>query len=160
MFMGGTLFASNIFVGGNWIIGDSSVANRITNPGTCSLSQTLQISNAVEQLGRLIVATDSTIDLAGSASRLNFANSSGETWAAGTILTITNWNGNPAGGGAEQLKFGTSQSGLTSAQLSQIRFSSSSNLYSAKILNHRRSGARTRRSAPASPFRIRAITSS
>jgi hypothetical protein len=50
---------------------------------------------------------------------------------------VINWNGNPSGGGAEQLKFGTNQSGLTPAQLSQIRFrvDGSTNLYSAKILN-------------------------
>ena len=70
---GGTLIASNINVGGDWIIGDSSGTNRITNPGTCSLSHRLQISNAVEQLGRFILAgTNATIDLAGSASRLKF----------------------------------------------------------------------------------------
>jgi len=44
--------------------------------------------------------------------------------------------GNLSGGGPEQLKFGSDQSGLSAAQLSQIQFraGSSSNLYSAKIL--------------------------
>ncbi|HUR46472.1 MAG TPA: hypothetical protein VMZ27_11400 [Candidatus Saccharimonadales bacterium] len=134
-FLGGTLFASDIFVGGKWIIGDSSVANRITNPGTVTLSQSLQISNAVEQLGHFILASSATIDLAGSASRLSFANSSGQTWASGATLVVSNWNGNAAGGGPEQLKFGSNQSGLTPAQLSQIRFSSLTNLYPAKILS-------------------------
>jgi len=134
-FLGGTLFASNIFVGGDWTIGDSSGTPRITNPGTCSLWHTLQISNAVEQLGRFILASNATINLAGSASRLSFANSSGETWAGGAMLTILNWNGNGAGGGPEQLKFGNNQSGLTPGQLSQIHFQISSNFYSAKILN-------------------------
>src|SRR4030095_13089296 len=50
-------------------------------------------------------------------------------------LVVANWNGNPSGGGAEQLKFGTSQSGLTTQQLSQIQFQTGSNFYSAKILN-------------------------
>jgi hypothetical protein len=114
-----------------------SSTNRIRNPGFFSLSHTLQISNAVEQLGRFILATNATIDLAGSASQLSFANSSGEAWAAAATLVIANWNGNPSGGGAEQLKFGTNQSGLTQAQLSQIQFriGSSTNFYSAKILN-------------------------
>ncbi len=135
-FLGGTLTASNINVGGDWIIGDAG-APRITNPGTCTLSRTLQISNAVEQLGRFILAADATIDLAGSASRLSFANSSGQAWADGTTLIVANWNGNAAGGGPEQLKFGTSQSGLTPNQLRQIQFraGSSSNLFSAKILS-------------------------
>ncbi len=133
-FLGGTLNASNINVGGVWIIGDSST-NRINNPGTCSLSHTLVISNAVEQFGRFILASNALIDLAGSASRLSFANSSGESWTGGALLVVSNWNGNLSGGGAEQLKFGTNQSGLTPAELSQIQFNYSSNLYSAKILS-------------------------
>lgn len=133
-FTGGTVTASNINMGGNWIIGDGTT-NRITNPGFFSLSHMLQISNAVEQLGRFILASNATIDLAGSASRLSFANSSGETWAAGQALVIADWNGNPSGGGAEQLIFGADASGLTSEQLSQIEFHISTNVYVAKILN-------------------------
>jgi hypothetical protein len=133
--LGGTLSASNIDISGEWIIGDSNGTNRISNPGYFSLRRFLQISNAVEQLGRFILPSSSTIDLAGSASRLSFAKSSGETWSSGATLTIANWNGNPAGGGADQLKFGTSQSGLTPAQLSQIQFSAGTNVYPAKILN-------------------------
>jgi len=133
-FFGGTLNASNISVGGDWIIGDGS-SNRITNPGSITLSHLLQIGNAVEQLGRFILASNATIDLAGSASRLSFANSSSQTWAGGATLVVSNWNGNPSGGGAEQLKFGTSQSGLTPAQLNQIQFVVGTNLFSAKILS-------------------------
>ena len=134
-FTGGTLTASNINITGDWIIGDGGT-NRISNPGYFSLAQTLVISNAVEQLGNFILASNATINLAGSASLLSFANSSGETWAGNATLLVTNWNGNPSGGGAEQLKFGTDQSGLTSAQLGQIWFSvnGSTNLYGAKIL--------------------------
>lgn len=119
--IGGTLTASNINANG-WVVGHSAVPNRITNPGYFSLRYGLYISNAVEQLGRFILPTNAAIDLAGSASRLSFANSSGETWNAAATLIVTNWNGNPSGNGAEQLKFGTSHSGLTPAQLSQIRF--------------------------------------
>jgi hypothetical protein len=120
---------------GDWFIGDSAVANRISNPGFFTLSHALHIGNAVEQLGRFILPSNAVVDLAGSASRLTFAKSSGEAWAAGATLVISNWNGNPSGGGAEQLKFGTSQTGLTLAQLSQIRFSIGTNWYSATILN-------------------------
>jgi len=81
-----------------------------------------------------VLAGNATIDLSGSASQLSFANSSGEPWTGGATLVVTNWNGNPAGGGAEQLKFGSDQSGLTMAQLSQIRFGIGTNLYPAKIL--------------------------
>src|SRR5205807_1031159 len=69
---------------------------------------------------------------------LSFANSSGETWAGGATLMVSDWNGNPSGGGAEQLKFGNSASGLTSSQLSQIVFNNPagfpSGTYPAKIL--------------------------
>ena len=132
-FTGGTLLASNINVGGDWVIGDGTT-NRISNPGFISLSHTLSISNATEQLGSFILATNATIDLAGSASQLAFANSSAEAWTTGATLLIADWNGNASGGGAEQLKFGNAQSGLTPAQLNQIQFSIGTNLYPAKIL--------------------------
>jgi len=134
-FTGGTVTASNINMTGDWVIGDSTVASRISNGGFFSLSHLLQIGNAVEQLGRFILASNATINLAGNASRLSFANSSGEAWVAGATLVVANWNGNPSGGGAEQLKFGTSQFGLTPAQLSQIQFSVGGHFYSAKILS-------------------------
>lgn len=133
-FLDGTLIASNIDVSGNWIIGDSVTANRISNPGFLRLSHTLQISNAVEQLGRFILSTNATVDLAGNASRLSFANSSGEAWLGGATLEVLNWNGISSGGGMEQLKFGTDSSGLTSVQLSQIQFQVGTNHYPAKIL--------------------------
>ncbi|MBW8863648.1 MAG: hypothetical protein JF609_01760, partial [Verrucomicrobia bacterium] len=127
--------ASNINIAADWVIGDGST-NRISNPGFCSLSHTLQVGNAIEQLGRFILASNATIDLAGSASELSFANSSGEIWADGATLVIAGWNGSLAGGGAEQLRFGTDQSGLTPAQLGQIQFQigSATNFYPAKIL--------------------------
>jgi hypothetical protein len=134
-FTDGTLTASNINIGGNWFIGDSAGTNRITNPGTCTLSNSLSIGNAAEQLGRFILGATASIDLSGSSSRLSFANSSGQTWANGAVLVISDWNGNTSGGGAEQLIFGANQSGLTAAQLNAVRFRISTNLYSAKILN-------------------------
>jgi hypothetical protein len=133
-FTGGTVTASNINIAGDWFIGDGST-NRISNPGNVGLSHLLQIGNATEQLGRFILTSNATINLAGSASRLSFANSSGETWADGATLVVANWNGNPSGGGAEQLKFGTSQSALTPSQLSQIQFLNGTNVYTAKILS-------------------------
>lgn len=131
---GGTLIANDISVGGVWNIGDSTT-NRISNPGSITLSNTLRIGNAAEQLGSFILGGGATIDLSGSTSQLSFANSSGQTWAGGATLVILNWNGNPSGGGAEQLKFGTDQSGLTAAQLSQIQFQIGTNVYPAKILS-------------------------
>jgi hypothetical protein len=134
-FTGGTLTASNINISGDWFIGDGT--NRISNPGFFSLSHALHIGDATEQLGRFILPSNAVIDLVGSASRLSFANSSGEAWGGAATLVISNWTGNVFGGGTEQLKFGTNQSGLTPAQLSQIRFRAGypPDFYSAKILN-------------------------
>ena len=132
--LGGTLTASNINVSGDFIIGDGST-NRINNPGFFSLSHLLRIGNAVEQLGRFILVTNAVIDLAGSASRLSFANSSAQPWTPGATVVVSNWNGNVSGGGAEQLRLGTNQLGLTAAQLNQIRFRIGSDLYTARILN-------------------------
>ena len=69
-----------------------------------------------------------------SGSKLSFANSSAQTWAAARLI-VADWNGNPSGGGAEQLKFGNNQSGLTAAQVSRILFQNGSSFYSAKILS-------------------------
>ena len=70
-FTGGTVTANNINLTGDWIIGDG-IANRISNPGFFSLSHTLTISNAVEQLGGFILASNATIDdQPGSSSRLS-----------------------------------------------------------------------------------------
>jgi hypothetical protein len=132
-FTGGTLMASNINMTGDWTIGDGT--NRITNPGTVRLGHSTVVSNVVEQFGRFTLPTSTSIYLSGSAARLSFAKSSSESWASGATLEIFNWNGNVSGGGAEQVKFGTDQSGLTAAQLKQVNFRIGSDLYSAKILN-------------------------
>jgi hypothetical protein len=72
-----------------------------------------------------------TLRLAGSAgiqlgtgaggSILTFSNSSATAWNAGT-LTITSWNGNSAGGGSDQITFGTDATGLTAGKLAQIKW--------------------------------------
>ena len=137
LFNGGTLFASNIELAADWFIGDSSDTGRITNPGYFKMAGFLTISNDTEQLGRFILASNAVIHLAGTNTSLSFADSSAEDWNPNAILLVTNWNGNLSGSGPTQLKFGTNQFGLTSAQLSGIRFRMDNppGLYSAKILN-------------------------
>ena len=51
------------------------------------------------------------------------------------MLLVSSWNGSPTGGGAEQLKYGADETGLTPAQLKQMWFGIGTNIYSAKILN-------------------------
>ena len=109
----------------------------VNSGGTLLLGAANQIGDAVpmtlgggmfqsagfnEQLGTLKLTANSVIDLGVSASVLAFAASSGVAWTAATALTISNWNGSITGGGAERVVFGSSSSGLTAAQLSQIRF--------------------------------------
>ena len=136
-FTGGTLFASNIELLADWFIGDSSDTGRITNPGYFKMAGLLTISNDIERLGRFILASNAVINLVGTNTSLSFADSSAEDWNSNALLLVTNWNGSLSGSGPTQLKFGTNQFGLTSAQLSGIRFRMDDppGLYSAKILN-------------------------
>ena len=83
---------------------------------------TFQTAGFSEQLGTLSLAGNSLIDLGAGASVLNFAASSGISWTTAKTLTITNWNGSITGGIAEQVFFGSSSSGLTAAQVNQVRF--------------------------------------
>lgn len=66
-----------------------------------------------------------TIDFGHGSSQLNFADSSAEDWE-GIPLTIVNYTV-----GTDVLRFGTSSSGLTSAQLALIRFADYGNMTGA-----------------------------
>jgi hypothetical protein len=69
---------------------------------------------------------NSTIDLGAAAadSQLQFGDSSALSWTNGSVLTITNWAGNVAGGGNEYVRF--TGTGLTTGQLATIRFANPS----------------------------------
>jgi hypothetical protein len=152
----GTLWASNIEVTANFDIASSLQAGRITNPGYFKLAGTINVGDANEQFGQFILATDvatnvlngvqtpidittSLINFSGSNTVLAFARSDSQTWSNGATLVVSNWSGSYGGGGNEQLIFGTSASGLTQAQLSQIFFVNPAGLplgqYSARILS-------------------------
>ncbi len=74
-------------------------------------------------MGTLQLAANSGIDMNAGASVLQLADSSGVNWTPGTTLSILNWSGTlGAGGGTDQVIVGTTSSGLTSTQLSQIHF--------------------------------------
>jgi fibronectin-binding autotransporter adhesin len=74
-----------------------------------------------ERMGALSLSADSSIAFTSGSSAVRFANSSAQTWNSGSILTVHNWNGNQTGGGSDQLIF-MGASGLTSGQVSQIKF--------------------------------------
>jgi hypothetical protein len=82
---------------------------------------------------------NSSLNLPSGSCVLRFANSSAVTWASDGRLTILNWSGSTNGGGLQQVFFGTSASGLTAQQLSQVQFSNPAGLsagtYSARILS-------------------------
>ncbi len=92
-----------------------------------------------ETLGALTLAVATTtakIDLL-SAGTLTFADSSALSWTG--TLEIDDWAGNPAGGGANAIFFGSSASGLTAGQLAEISFLNPAGFgagtYSAQILS-------------------------
>lgn len=80
---------------------------------------TVSCGSSTNEAGALTLSGDATIDL-GDGS-LSFADSSGETWAAGATLNITG----PEGWPVRSVRFGTNGAGLTAAQLSRIRYNGS-----------------------------------
>jgi fibronectin-binding autotransporter adhesin len=71
-------------------------------------------------LGALTMNSSSVIDLT-STSVFHFSDSSGAGWTG--TLSIWDWTGTPTtGGGAEQILFGGTASGLTAGQLLQVSF--------------------------------------
>lgn len=138
-FSGGTLTARNIELSAEWNIGSSTNSSRISNSGYFQTSGTLTIGDANEQLGRFILASNAVISFTGNTTTLGFADSHTATWTSGVFLSVSNWNGSLNGGGADRLKFGTSASGLTAAQVAQIRFVNpngfAAGTYAARILS-------------------------
>jgi hypothetical protein len=116
---GGTLSAPTFVLdGGSLGIGpgpavfSNAVAIRLFG-GKIILNGTTQHLASVSSFGGTL------IDFGSAGSKLSFDNSNGPFFG---LLTITNWNGSATGGGSDQLFFGNSASGLTSAQLQNIQF--------------------------------------
>lgn len=115
-------------------------SNRIADTSNFQMSGgTFATGGFSETAGTLTLTANSTINMGAASSILNFADSSSTSWTTGSTLSITNWSGNPdTGGGTDQIFFGTTSSGLTSAQLSQIFFINPASLpagtYAARIL--------------------------
>jgi autotransporter-associated beta strand protein len=117
-----------------------TAANRINDAAAITLG-TAGVFNTGgfnEVIGAITLSGDATIDVGAGASVLKFANSAAATWGP-AILTISGWNGSPNGLGQDEIFFGTSASGLTAAQVAQIRFLDpaglSPGLYQATMLN-------------------------
>lgn len=94
------------------------------------------IFSQTNSLGPLTLGSSSIIDMGAlGSSTLKFADSHLMSWSG--LLTVTNWNGSFAGGGPDELFFGSLDSSLTLGQLSDIIFTNPNSLigdYQTRIL--------------------------
>lgn len=102
-----TINAGTLELGSNTAGGNS--ANVVLNGGT------LATGGFDETFGTLDVNGNAIIDMGSGTSALVFLDSSGVTWDPSVSLTIVNFDF-----GTDSIRFGTSSSGLTLAQLGQI----------------------------------------
>jgi len=124
---GGITVVPRIILYGYMEIGPSPT-EVITNTVSFELSGVLAVTNTTQDLGPIILTGSSGINFESGNCAVRFASSSGQSWVNVATLTISNWNGSLLGGGTDQLFFGNSASGLTTAQLQQIQFSNPSGL--------------------------------
>lgn len=129
---GGTLQLAS---SGTAIAGSSLTVN---SGGTLLLGASNQISNSSnltlaggtfstgpgysEQLGTLTLSANSTISLGAGVHNLMFGASNLALWSPTAILSIAGWLGDPMGGTAGRIFFGSNASGLTLDQLSRVEF--------------------------------------
>ena len=121
-----SLSGNNSFTGalsidaGTVLLGNN---NRIADTANLTLnSGTFNTGGYSDTLGTLTLSANSIINFGSGASVIHFGDSSGVSWAPGTTLIITNWSGPYAGGGTDQLFFGSGITGLTGSQLGKIEF--------------------------------------
>ena len=93
-------------------------AGLILKGGTAAVSDSSSVSMKTLRLAGL---AGIKLGTGAGGSILTFSNSRAVAWNAGT-LTITSWNGSAAGGGSDQIKFGTDATGLTAGKLAQIKW--------------------------------------
>jgi autotransporter-associated beta strand protein len=130
----GSVSAVNVN-GGTLAISGSGTLNRVSDTAPVTLAggaiylDDTGASGFTETLGALTLTANSVIDfgtLNNSSLVLTFGDSSANVWTAGQFLNVYNWSGtwSPVSGGSaggpDQLHFDAS--GLTAAQLAQIRF--------------------------------------
>lgn len=125
LFLGGTV--ANTFSGGVTLNGGVLEAGKVSALGAVGNKLTLnggtlQANFNNLNTGVLSLQGNATIDFTdglhgGSGTNvLSFADSHGQSWLAGTTLTIADWTP------GDRLRFGTSAGGLTSSQLNDIVF--------------------------------------
>jgi len=101
---GGTLLSDNSENIGNGV-------NMVLNGGTWTTNGA-GAASWVENLNTLTLSSTSTLNLGANNNTVAYTNSSGTTWAGSSVLYIENWNGLLAGGGNDEVFFGSSAGGL------------------------------------------------
>ena len=131
-----TLSGANTF-GGSFTVEDGVVAlgSDTALPASAPLALaggSVTCGSTTNTTGVLTLSGNAAISLEGGA--LVFADSSGEAWTSGATLAITGDDRLPT----RSLRFGTSESGLTAAQLRQITYNGERvSLDSSGYLRHR-----------------------
>jgi autotransporter-associated beta strand protein len=121
-----TLSSSNLYTGDTKISGGKlklGASNRIANSSRLVLDGgTFDTGGNSETMAAVQLTDNSTIDLAGGNSVLQFDDSSAQAWTGGKTITILNWDNNLQGTGSDRIYFGTAFNGLTGGQVNQIQF--------------------------------------
>ncbi len=109
-----------INTGGTVMLGASDQVNPSATlnlaGGTLNLNNQSLGSASSAGLGSLTLSANSSLTLGGSSAVVAFSASNGASWTASTTLDIQGWS-DPG-----QIYFGTSSTGLTTSQLSEIVF--------------------------------------
>jgi autotransporter-associated beta strand protein len=114
--------------GGTLLLSNTGTTDRINDAATIDLSGgTIAFNGNVTEgtspgTGALTLTTNSIIDFLGGDAVINFGASNLASWTGGATLSIYNWGGSTAGGGLDQLLFGSDTTALTAGQLGQISF--------------------------------------
>lgn len=109
--------------GGNFTVFTNSTARWLANDQLIDSKRlrmrggTVDLNNHSEVTGELYLFGSSVLSMGSGASSLSLATSAGVTWTPATILTVKAFTE-----GVDALRVGTTASGLTVAQLDQIRF--------------------------------------
>lgn len=107
------------------------------NGGTLRTGNTTGFNQATPGTRTLALTENATLAFGTGSHALAFAASNGVAWTSGKILTVTGWTGTVGAattGTAGKLIIGTSNTGLTAAQLAQIKFTIGGVDYAAAIL--------------------------
>jgi autotransporter-associated beta strand protein len=127
-----TLSGGTLILGASEVIPNASVINldggTLKSGATTGFTETLSTAN---------LSNNSTIALGTGVHSLSFERSSAVAWTAAKTLTITGWTGgyNSTTGTAGKIFFCTDALGLTTQQISQIKFFNGSVNYDATILS-------------------------